>query len=525
MAIATELPIDTAATAEEMAAEIFGAGIRIESASYSGDNLSSGIYTNGKTVSPGVTPGDSGVILSTGEVGDFTNSDGTNETNNAAGTSTNTGGVNNDADFNALAGSGTRDAAFLEIEFEPQGDLITIDFVLSSEEYPEYVNSAFNDVVGVWVNDTLAQVSIGDGTASIGNINDGDTGNIYNDNTNDQFNTEMDGFTITLTFVAPVNTGEINTLKIGVADVGDSSYDTNLLIAGGSVQSTIVAQDDSITLGNDDTQDLDVLANDSSTGGMLTVTHINGTAVAAGSTVALASGQSITLNNDGTFTIDGDSDAETVYFNYTVEDEIGNTDTAIVEIEQVPCFAAGTLIETCDGLVPVEKLAAGVLVPTEDYGPQPIRWIGKRQVKAVGVQKPIRFAAGQFDAFADLLISPQHRVLITDHWAELLFGASEVLVAAKDLVNDSTIRRDNQLQEVTYYHLLFDRHQIITANGVATESYFPGPATMNSFDADTQAEIYSLFPELMRDNASYGPAARPLLKRFEAAGLIARLAA
>ena len=384
MPIATELPIDTTATAAEMAAEIFGDGITVNSASYSGDALSSGIYTNGDTVSPDATPGDTGVILSTGRARDFTNNSGTTNTNTSTSTSTNTSGIDNDADFNSIAGAGTRDASFLEIDFTPAGDLITIDFVLSSEEYPEYANSQFNDVVGVWVNGVQATVTIGDGSASIGNINGGDTGNIYNDNTGDQFNTEMDGFTVTLTFVAPVNPGVVNTLKIGVADVADSSYDTNLLIAGGSVQSTIVAQDDTITLGHNDTGILDVLANDSSTGGTLTVTHINGVAVAAGDTVTLGSGQDVTLNADGTFTIDGDADAETVYFNYSVEDTVGNTDTAIVEIEQVPCFVAGTLIETECGPVPVEDLQPGMRVLVRDGAPEPIRWIGRRRVEATG---------------------------------------------------------------------------------------------------------------------------------------------
>lgn len=525
MAIANELPIDTSATANEMAAEIFGSGVTVVSASYSGDPRSSGIYSDGDTISPFATPSDTGVILSTGHVDDFTNSSGTTNTNTSAGTSTNTSGANNDADFNALAGAQTRDASFLEVDFIPTGDLITIDFVLASEEYPEYVNSQFNDVVGVWVNGVQAQVTIGDGSASIGNINGGVTENIYFDNTADQYNTEMDGFTVTLTFVAPVNSGVTNTIKIGVADVGDTSYDTNLLIAGSSIQSTIVAQDDSITLGNNDTANLDVLANDSSTGGTLTVTHINGQAVVAGSTVVLGSGQSITLNADGTFTVDGDSDAETIYFNYTVEDQVGNTDTAIVEVEQIPCFAAGTMIDTCDGPVPVEELRTGMLIPTRDGTGEPIRWIGKRRVPATGPNRPIRIAMGQFGASRDLLVSPQHRLLISDHWAELLFGSPEVLIKAKDLVNDRTIRRENSLREVTYYHLLFDRHQIITANGVATESYLPGPATMKGFDAEAQAEIFALFPELAQDTSCYGAAARPMLKRFEAAPLLALLAA
>ena len=96
----------------------------------------------------------------------------------------------------------------------------------------------------------------------------------------------MDGFTVTLTFVAPVTPGAINTLKVGVADVGDSGYDTNFLIAGGSVHSTVIAKDDTIIL--------DVLGNDSSTGGALTVTHLHGQAVVTSD----PSNNSITLAKD-----------------------------------------------------------------------------------------------------------------------------------------------------------------------------------------------------------------------------------
>ncbi|AXI54594.1 2,3,4,5-tetrahydropyridine-2,6-carboxylate N-succinyltransferase [Sulfitobacter sp. JL08] len=525
MPIATELPIDSTAGALAMANEIFGAGITVHSATYWGDALSSGIYTSGDTISPEATPGDSGVILSTGHVADFTNNNGTTNTNTSAGTSTNTSGINNDADFNALAGTGTRDASFLEMSFTPAGDTITIDFVLSSEEFPEYINSAFNDVVGVWVNGVQATVTVGDGSASIGNINGNTAQNIYNDNTNDQFNTEMDGFTVTLTFVAPVIPGFPNTLKIGVADVGDTSYDTNLRIAGGSVQSTIIAQDDQIVMPTDKSRTLDVLDNDSSTGGTMTVTHINGTAVNAGDTVTLATGQQVTLNANGTFTIVSDSDAKTTYFNYTIEDTAGNTDTALVEVEQVPCFVKGTLIDTPDGAVAIEALTAGMSVMTRDNGPRTIRWIGHRTVAATGDYRPIRLQRGQFGATRDLLLSPQHRVLVTDRWAELLFGEAEVLVKAKDLVNDMHIRPDTTLRHVTYFHILLDHHQIITANGVASESYLPGPATMGGFDSATQDEILALFPHLGALSDGYGPAARLVLKRYEAAPLMAALAA
>ena len=527
MPIATELPIDTSASAEDMANEIFGGGIEVLSATYEGDNASSGIYTDGDAISPFATPGDSGVILSTGNATDFTNSDGTTNTNQSESTTTNTAGIDGDAQFDALAGTGTLDASILNVVFRPLGDTITIDFVLSSEEYPEFVNSNFNDVVGVWVNGVEATVSIGNGTASIGNINGGDTENIYFDNTTDAYNTEMDGFTVTLTFVATVIPGEINTLRIGVADVADSSYDTNLLIAGGSVQSTIVAQDDTIIFGKDDTKILDVLDNDSSTGGALTVTHINGTAVVAGDSITLATGQIITLNpsGDGSFIIQGDADAETVYFNYTIEDANGNTDSAIVEVVQVPCFASGTLIETTQGPVLVEDLRAGMLVNTLDDGPQLIRWIGRRTVKSEGTHRPIRIKAGTFGATADLRVSPQHRIMIEGCWAELLFGESQVLVKAQDLINDCTVCRDFEAGNITYHHMLFDRHQVITANGVPCESYLPGAQTMAGFDTGTQEEILTMFPTLRTNLGNYGEAARPILKGREAGPLLAAMAA
>jgi len=96
-----------------------------------------------------------------------------------------------------------------------------------------------------------------------------------------------------------------------------------------------------------------------------------------------------------------------------------------------------------------------------------------------------------------------------------------VLVKARDLGAPRTGADD---AEVTYFHLLFDSHQIVFAEGVATESYLPGPATMRGFDAGTQAEILALFPEL-GSGAGYGPAARPMLKGREARPLLAAMAA
>ena len=370
------------------------------------------------------------------------------------------------------------------------------------------------------MNGVQAQVTVGDGNANVGNINGAQTPNLYNDNTADQFNTEMDGFTVTLTFVAPVNPGVPNTLKVGVADVSDSSYDTNLLIAGGSVQSTIVAQDDDINLGFNDTKILDVLANDSSSGGALTVTHINGVAMTGGTnSVTLGTGQTVTLNPDSTFTIEGDGDDETVYFNYSIEDTAGNADTAIVEITQVPCFTSGTWIDTPDGPRLIDDLREGDFVMTRDAGPQPLRWIGQRQVAATGSFVPIRLRKGAFGATDELLLSPQHRILVVHYWADLMFGEHEVFVKAKDLLSYNNISSATDLTEVTYFHLLFDEHQIVTANGVNCESYLPGAMTAEQFDSGAQDEIIELFPDLRDGFDSYGSAARRILKSFEATAL------
>lgn len=517
MAIASELPINTGATALDMANEIFGAGITVNSATYFGAGASSGIFTNGDTISSGVTPSDSGVILSTGNATDFTNNSGTTDTNTSAGTSTNTTGVDNDADFNAASGGATYDASFLEIDFTPTGSVFTIDFVLSSEEFPEY-NAAYNDVVGVWVNGVEATVNIGNGSAAVSNITPANSPNLYNDNTADQYNTEMDGFTVTLTFTAPVNVGVVNTIKIGVADGGDSSYDTNLLIAGGSAQTVIVAEDDIATVYNN-AETIDVLTNDSTTsGGTLEITQINGIPVIAGDSIVLSNGQTVTLNADGTLRISANGATETIYFNYTISDGLGNSDTGLVQVNNItlPCFVAGTMILTSTGLRAVETLAAGDLVLTQDNGLQAIRWVGNKSVPANGALAPIRISKGTLGTDADLRVSPQHKILITGQMAELLFAHSEVLVTAKNLVNDQTIRQLDYDGDVQYFHLLFDQHELIWSNGILTESYHPGPETMDGFDMDAQTEILRLFPEINPlTGAGYGPTARPALSGYE----------
>ncbi len=511
---ASELSINTNASADAMANTIFGDGVQIVAgtADYTGDNRSSGIFSGGDTTSPGVTPSDSGVILTTGRTSSFTNSSG--DPNRSSQTTTSSSGQNNNSDFNSAAGTRTYDASYLDVDFIPDGDYVTMQFVFASEEYPEYVNSIYQDIVAVWINGSLVELEVGDGDADPGNVNSSTNENLFISNANDDYNTEADGFTVTMTLTIPVNADTVNSIRIGIADVGDSSYDSWLLIAADSVQSSLVALEDSATVYPNGTVTLDVTANDQASG-TLTITEINGVAVVAGDTVNLNTGQSVTLNANGTLTVIGDGDIEDFNFTYSVTDGT-NTDTAFVQIESVPCFVAGTLIRTPEGQKPVESLRPGDLVTTKDDGNQPIRWAGARTVPATGDLAPVHIRADTFGRHDDLYVSPQHRILIQDSLAELLFGEGEVLVAAKDLINDRSITR-LQAPNVTYVHIMFDRHQVIYSQGLETESFLPGPQSTNILDQQTLDEICRIFPELdPTSGAGYSPAARRTLRHYEA---------
>ncbi|WP_420557811.1 Hint domain-containing protein [Roseovarius sp.] len=514
-----EIPIDDRASATEMAETIFGDGVQVISASYTGDNDSSGIYTQGNSVSPGVMPSDTGVMFSTGDLNGFTNYTPwwSGNSNQSTQTTTNSSGPNNDPMFNAAAGTNTYDASFLDVDFIPTGDVMTMQFVFASEEFPEYAVGSFQDFVGVWINGTQVPLSVGDGDIDPNNLNAGSNANLFVDNSSDQYNTEMDGFTVTMTLTIPVNSGDVNSIRIGIADVTDANYDSTLIIAGNSVQTTLVALDDVSKLYPTGSKTLDVLDNDvNNTSGALTITQINGQNVVAGSTVTLATGQTVQLNADGTLTVVGDGDVEEVNFTYTVESANGQSDTGFVTLNSIPCFVRGSRIRCERGEVAVEDLCVCDLVMTRDEGLQPVRWIGHREVAGTGEYAPIRILAGTFGAHGELWLSPLHRVLIRDSLAELLFGEREVLVAAKDLVNDRSVRRV-EVDTVDYFHLLFDRHQVIVSEGLPTESFLPGPQIKDSFEAEVLQEICTLFPEIDPETAEgYSPAARRMLRGFEA---------
>jgi hypothetical protein len=176
----------------------------------------------------------------------------------------------------------------------------------------------------------------------------------------------------------------------------------------------------------------------------------------------------------------------------------------------VICFGAGTRIETPDGPRAVETLAPGDLVITLDHGPQTIRsvWSGDRP--GIGPYTPVRIAAGTLGATRDLIVSQNHRVLVRHPRVDLLFGVPEALVMAKSLVSGPSIRLEPS-PAVTYVHLFLDRHEIVLAEGVPSETFFPGSYLAGARPReDLDAALFR--PDAVDDQAS---ACRPMLSHAE----------
>ncbi len=187
------------------------------------------------------------------------------------------------------------------------------------------------------------------------------------------------------------------------------------------------------------------------------------------------------------------------------------------------CFAEGTVIDTDLGPRPVESLRPGDLVATQDNGLQPVRWIDRRQIDSLGMARypdlrPILIRQGALGGglpHVDLRVSAQHRIQLSDWRAELLFGEPRVLVAAKHLVDGHGIVVDRDADSVRYYHLLFDRHEVVFANGAPAESLHPGDMALQGIEGEAMAELARLFPDLA-DDSPKRRTAQMVLKSFEA---------
>lgn len=251
--------------------------------------------------------------------------------------------------------------------------------------------------------------------------------------------------------------------------------------------------------------------------------------------VVLAETQTINGIDTATVAIESQSNTNVGVFiqeerSRDVETNHANETVGIVAFEDglVPCFTAGTHIQTPSGLVRVELLQVGHWVETIDNGPQQIRWIGRRKFSKTELTKdpklrPVRILAhalGKQLPSRDLVVSRQHRMLVTSKIAERMFNKTSVLISAIKLTDLAGIFVDQDLNEVEYVHLLFDRHEIILAEGAPSESLYVGSEALKAVSPAARDEISKIFPSLVNSStmpkaAAFIPAGKHQKKLIE----------
>ncbi len=294
--------------------------------------------------------------------------------------------------------------------------------------------------------------------------------------------------------------------------LGNGSANTVAEIDGHSGQTTVLEQ--SFSIGSALTTDITfdaALRSNGQVGDGFTVEIIDssgavvGTAISIQPTAHALTGYSVAISfpSAGTYTL-----------RFT---EIGNDNSLGALLDNVSilaCFLRGTHIETASGPRLIEDLCAGDLVRTKDHGLQPVRWVGSTITAAQGDLAPILIRKGALGNTRDLKVSPNHRMLLEEWRAEMLFGEAEVLAPAKALVNDHSIIRIEG-GEAQYFHMMFDQHEIVFSEGVPSESFYPSADILDESEAAARDEILALFPELAQGVETYGPPARVTLSMAE----------
>ncbi|WP_299587317.1 Hint domain-containing protein [uncultured Tateyamaria sp.] len=181
----------------------------------------------------------------------------------------------------------------------------------------------------------------------------------------------------------------------------------------------------------------------------------------------------------------------------------------------VTCFGPGSMIAADGADIPVEALCVGDKVWTAGNGLQPVRWIGRSTVIGAGAFAPVVIAPGAMGNAQTLKVSQEHRMFFDDASAAYLFGASEVLIAAKHLTDLPGVSIIPQ-PTIEYTHFMFDTHEVVSANGILSESFFLSEMSIRGLGDAARAELLALFPCWRNAVAQFGTAAAVTLKQHEA---------
>ncbi|MEM7521800.1 MAG: Hint domain-containing protein [Pseudomonadota bacterium] len=176
------------------------------------------------------------------------------------------------------------------------------------------------------------------------------------------------------------------------------------------------------------------------------------------------------------------------------------------------CMAEGTLVLTPHGNRPVEEICVGERVMTRDHGVQEVLWHGARLGLHGAGFAPVCFAPGVLGNVRPLILSQQHRVLVSGWQAQLHFGTDDMLVPAVHLVDGRavTVLRETR---VRYHHLLLSDHAMLRTEGAWTESFHPGAEALKGLRTGAREELVALFPDLT--HGSERPLSYPVARRAE----------
>jgi hypothetical protein len=175
-------------------------------------------------------------------------------------------------------------------------------------------------------------------------------------------------------------------------------------------------------------------------------------------------------------------------------------------------FARGTRITLATGAqVPIEDLRVGDRILTRDHGPQALAWVGRATLRAVGVFAPVVITRGAMGNAGDLIVSQHHRMFIYQR-DKRTGPTAELLVQAKHLADgEGVFIREGGF--VDWFSLVFDRHEIIYAEGVPCESLLVSEATLRQLPPELATDVRAQFPQLRHVQHFGTEAGREALRR------------
>lgn len=241
-----------------------------------------------------------------------------------------------------------------------------------------------------------------------------------------------------------------------------------------------------------------------------TVTYADGSTSNVGlELITLSDGtQAILVNDAAAGRINGASDEiQSITlgtFDPTFGDRYNQANFNNAITNSVVCFCEKTFVRTPTSEQTIGTLKVDDEVVTAQDGAQKVIWIGKRELSTAELVaspplRPVRICAGALGGGVprtDPYVSPQHRILIRSKIAERMFGQKEVFGPAIKLIGAEGIDQVTSFAPVTYVHVLFERHQIILANGAVAESLYTGPSALQALPQASRDEIFAIFPEL-----------------------------